>query len=273
MLVVHQKPREGKPACSSHLCRLAGLAALIFLAALPASGFCHPDLTAQIELLDERIQAGEVNAELLMKRGDLYRRHQDFPAAARDFEAARKLSPDNSLIDFYQGRLQLESGHPGKAEHYLALYLEAYPMHAKAWMLRGEANIQLDRPKAAAEYFGQAIQTAESPSPGLYRLLILSRLAMGESAWALRQMQQILALRVLGQKSPYWALEPILHWPVTSQRRPGDIWPSCHPPCIKCLNGMHAFEAWTVRHRPKATNRRNASSWPGKIWGTRYGYF
>ena len=183
MLVVHQKPREGKPACSSHLCRLAGLAALIFLAALPASGFCHPDLTAQIELLDETVQAGEVNAELLMKRGDLYRRHQDFPASARDFEAARELSPDNSLIDFYQGRLQLESGHPGKAEHHLALYLESNPRHAKAWMLRGEANIQLGMPKAAAEYFDQAIQTAESPSPGLYRLLILSRLAMGESAW------------------------------------------------------------------------------------------
>ena len=51
-------------------------------------------------------------------------------------------------------------------------------------MLRGEANIQLGRPERAAKYFDQAIQTAKTPSPGLYRLLILSRVAIGETAWA-----------------------------------------------------------------------------------------
>ena len=159
------------------------LAALVFITALPVSGFCHPDLELQIEALDARIQAGEVNAGLLIKRGDLYRRHEDYPAAARDFAAARKLSPDDSLIDFYEGRLQFESGHPEAAEHHLARYLASHPQHARAWMLRGEANIQLGKPVNAAEYFDQAIQTAKSPSPGLYRLLILARVAIGETAW------------------------------------------------------------------------------------------
>ena len=171
---------------STEYCRrhpLLVLAALILFSALPVSGFCHPDLELQIEVLDARIQAGEVNAGLLIKRGDLYRRHKDFPAAARDFEAARKLSPDDSLVDFYEGRLQLESGHPEAAEHHLALYLATEPQHARAWMLRGEANILLGRPVNAAEYFDQAIQTAKSPSPGLYRLLILARVAIGETAW------------------------------------------------------------------------------------------
>lgn len=165
------------------MCRLAGLVALIVFATLPVSGIGHPDLVAQIELLDAKIQDDQVNAELLIKRGDLYRRHEDFSAAARDFEAARQLSPDNSLIDFYQGRMQLESGHPEAAEHHLDSYLSSNPVHSKAWMLRGEANIQLARASAAAECFDQAIQTAKSPSPGLYRLLILSQLAIGESAW------------------------------------------------------------------------------------------
>jgi len=156
---------------------------LIWLSTLPVSGFCHPDLVLQIEVLDAKIQTGEVNAELLIKRGDLYRRHQDFSAAALDFEAARELSPDNALIDFYQGRLQLEGGHPEAAEHHLALYLSSSQYHARAWMLRGEANIQLGKPEIAAGYFERAIQTAKTPSPGLYRLLILSRVAMGEAAW------------------------------------------------------------------------------------------
>jgi len=133
--------------------RLSVLAALIWLSTLPVSGFCHPDLVLQIEVLDAKIQAGEVNAELLIKRGDLYRRHQDYSAAAQDFEAARELSPDNTLIDFYQGRLQLENGHPAAAEHHLAFYLSSNNLHARAWMLRGEANIQLGKPEIAARYF------------------------------------------------------------------------------------------------------------------------
>jgi tetratricopeptide (TPR) repeat protein len=171
---------------STRYCRrhpLSVLAALILFTTLPVSGICHPDLELQIEVLDARIQAGEVNARLLIKRGDLYRLHKNFPAAARDFAAARQLSPDNSLIDFYEGRLQLESGHPEAAERHLALYLTAEPQHARAWMLRGEANILLGNPVNAAKYFKQAIQTAKSPSPGLYRLLILSRVAIGETAW------------------------------------------------------------------------------------------
>jgi tetratricopeptide (TPR) repeat protein len=161
----------------------AALAAWIFLVTLPATAFGHPDLVLQIETLDRKIQAGEANAELLIKRGDLHRRHRDFAAAARDFEAARKLSPGNTLIDFYQGRLQLESGNPGAAERHLALYLSSNGRHARAWMLRGEANIQLGRPEIAADYFDRAIQTANAPSPGLYRQLILSRVAIGETAW------------------------------------------------------------------------------------------
>jgi tetratricopeptide (TPR) repeat protein len=172
---------HSKGYCRRH--PLCVLAALVLLTTLPVSGFCHPDLALQIEVLDARIQAGEVNAGLLIKRGDLYRRHEDYPAAARDFAAARELSPDNSLIDFYEGRLQLESGHPEAAEYYLARYLSSTKQHAKAWMLRGEANIRLGRPEIAAEYFDQAIQTAKTPSPALYRLLILSRVAIGEIAW------------------------------------------------------------------------------------------
>jgi len=159
------------------------LAALMLFSALPIAGFCHPDLDLQIEVLDVKIQAGEVNAGLLIKRGDLYRRHKDYPAATRDFEAARQLSPDNSLIDFYEGRLQLERGDPEAAEHHLARYLATQPQHSRAWMLRGEVNILLGRPENAAEYFDKAIQTAKSPSPGLYRLLILARVAIGETAW------------------------------------------------------------------------------------------
>lgn len=162
---------------------LPTLAVLLFLATLPVAAFSHPDLLLQIEILDAKIEAGPVTAEVLIKRGDLYRRHEDYPAATRDFEAARELDPGNSLLDFYQGRLLLENGDPASAELHLARYLSSHSQHAKAWMLRGEAGIRLGKPASAAEFFGLAIKHSKAASPALYRLLILSLLASGESNW------------------------------------------------------------------------------------------
>ena len=94
------------PWCSEHLLltRFAGL--LIGLTLLVPPVWGHPELQAQIELLDIEVQQQPGNAELLIKRGDLYRREQDYAAAQTNFDAARELQPDNSRLDFFQGRLQ-----------------------------------------------------------------------------------------------------------------------------------------------------------------------
>lgn len=151
--------------------------------ALPFTVSGHPDLLLQIERLDEQIKTGPANAELYLQRGDLYRRHGDFERAAGDFAAARQLDPGHPLLDFYEGWLMLDGGDPASAEKHLARYLSTTPQHAKAWVLRGRADIQLARPEQAAECFGHAIATSEHPSPDLYRLQILSTLATGESGW------------------------------------------------------------------------------------------
>lgn len=156
---------------------------LIVLATLAGPAWCHSDLLAQIEALDLKIQQQDANVELLIKRGDLYRRHQDYPAAARDFEAAGEVDPDYVILDFYQGRLLLESGQAAGAHEYLSRYVKSQPEHAKAWILLGEASIILNRPVKAAEYFSTAIQASKSPSPDMYRQLILSHIAIGPSNW------------------------------------------------------------------------------------------
>ena len=150
--------------------------------ALSLSAFGHPDLLLQIEALDVQIEANSANAELLVKRGDLYRRHQDYEAAAKDFEAAKNADPGYLLLDFYQGRLLLELGDGLGAERRLSRYLDTHPQHAGAWVLRGEANIHLARSELAAEYFARAIQYSENSTPELYRLHVLALVAGGETA-------------------------------------------------------------------------------------------
>lgn len=162
---------------------LPALLVLIVLAWLPVCAMGHPELELQIEDLSAKIEAGPVNADLLIKRGDLYRRHQDYPAARDDFLAARISGPDNALLDFYEGRLFLDSGDAASARLHFSRYLEIHPEHSNAWVLLGEACIRAGDARRAADYFEQAIKTSETPSPAVYRQQILSLLATGDSSW------------------------------------------------------------------------------------------
>jgi tetratricopeptide (TPR) repeat protein len=162
---------------------LLKLTALIFLSTLSVAVIAHPDLVLQIESLDIQLESNPTDSESLIKRGDLYRRHEDYPAAARDFAAARKISPENTLLDFYEGHLLFDSGKPEAAERHFEKYLSNHPQHAKAWALRGETSIRLKQAEPAAVYFANAITYAQSASPALYRSQILSLLSIGQARW------------------------------------------------------------------------------------------
>ena len=159
------------------------LTVLVFFSTLSVCVFAHPDLMLQIETLDEQLETNPTDTELLLKRGDLYRRHENFPAAAKDFAAARVASPENSLLDFYEGHLLFDSGDAEAADQHFEKYLGNHPGHAKAWALRGETNLRLKQPDSAAAYFAKAIAHAQSPSPALYRSQILSLVSIGDTHW------------------------------------------------------------------------------------------
>lgn len=143
--------------------------------------WAHPDIVIQIEGLTEQLDKAPDNVELLLKRGDLYRRHQDYDAAKADFDRVLVISPGEPLLDFYRGRLQQETGYPERADILLQRYLEQFPDHAKAWKLHAEVKLSLSDPVLAGDFFQQAIELSDSPSPELYRLLIMSQIAAGES--------------------------------------------------------------------------------------------
>jgi len=174
------------PSCTEEDRLRFSLLALFFAVALANATVCwgHPDLIAQIEALTARLAAQPDNVELLLKRGDLHRRHQDYAAAARDFDQAARIHPTHLMLDFYRGRLQQETGNSGAADRLFAGYLERRPGHAKAWKLRGEVNLSRGVPEQAAGYFKKAIELATSPSPDLYRLRVMALIAAGEPHWS-----------------------------------------------------------------------------------------
>jgi hypothetical protein len=74
---------------------------LVVLSTLATPAWSHPDLL-QIEELDLALAPRPKDADLLARRGDLYRQHEDYAAAALDLAAARAAQPDYPLLDLFE---------------------------------------------------------------------------------------------------------------------------------------------------------------------------
>jgi predicted Zn-dependent protease len=151
-----------------HFLTLRRLLLLALLLALPAAVLAHPELQAQIDLVSGQIVADAGNAGLYLKRGNLYRRHQDWEAAYRDFDRARELDPSLRDVDWLEGRALVDAGRYREGERMLSSYLEAAPDNASALQTRARARSSLGRHLEAAADYGRAIEHAEQPSPGLF---------------------------------------------------------------------------------------------------------
>jgi uncharacterized protein HemY len=144
----------------------------------------HTDLELQIQDLSQQIAKSTPDPELLIRRGDLYRRHEDWAGAGRDFELVRKLAAEHPLIDWYEGRYKVQSGHWSEGEQLLSRFLGLQPDHSSAYHERARARWKLGRASAAAQDFEAAITTSLAPGPSLYRSLIIAQVASKDSEFA-----------------------------------------------------------------------------------------
>lgn len=156
---------------------------LIVLSTLALPAWSHPDLLLQIEELDLALVSNPADADLLTRRGDLYRRHEDFAAAALDLAAARTAQPDYPPLDLYEGMLLLDTGNPAGAEELLSRYLREHPQQASAWILRAQARLAMGQGEQAAQDYAQAVRYADQPSPEMYRDWSLALVAAGTDHW------------------------------------------------------------------------------------------
>ena len=164
------------------LCNRLILLSLLLICSIVLPGLplrAHQDLLLQIEQLDGQISEDPQNTELLIKRGDLYRRHGDWVSAEDNFQMVREMSPDHSSIDWFQGRLLVSSGRNEEGIILLTRFLEQEPNHGGAYRVRAEAQWNLQQPLLAAQDYQLAVNNSKRPSPSLYRSLVLSLVAAG----------------------------------------------------------------------------------------------
>ncbi|MGH7957195.1 MAG: tetratricopeptide repeat protein, partial [Opitutaceae bacterium] len=152
-------PRRGRRG--SIIGILAG--ALYFAGTIPSTR-AHGDDQLLIDALTEEL-AKAPEADLFIRRGELFRHHQEWAKAGADFESAARLEPKLEIVAFFRARLLLESGEPAKARAFIDRYLAGAPGEAEGWFLRGDVLGAIGKHEAGALDYAEGIRRASHPRP------------------------------------------------------------------------------------------------------------
>lgn len=95
--------------------------------------------------------------ELYLRRGELYRAHQDWRSALQDYDRAEQIDPDLKAVDLYRGKLWLETNQFPLAKAALDRFLNANPDHAEALATRARVQYRMNLKQAAVADYTRAI--------------------------------------------------------------------------------------------------------------------
>ena len=136
---------------------------------LAAAAACaHGDFHSLLTAANQEIEKDPTNAELYLRRGELYRLHQQYDPAQADFNTAETLSPGLPALDLYRARLLLDTAWPLSARAHLDRFIGTIPNHTEAYNLRSRAWLRLGQPRFAAEDLSRAIAVMPEGAPDLY---------------------------------------------------------------------------------------------------------
>ncbi len=160
---------------------------LIFIGLLcfwgfPQASSAHGDIHERIEALTRKIKLASSNAELYLRRAELYRHHQDWQSALNDYERAAQLNPALHVVDLGRGRMFLAAGMYEQARSVLDRFLEKQPDNFDALITRGRALRQLDENLLAVADFNRALQKMAEPKPEYFIERAKALVAQGDDS-------------------------------------------------------------------------------------------
>lgn len=154
---------------------LLAIAALCWV--VPPISSAHDDPAKTVSALTQHISEEPDNADLYVRRGDLYRANKNWPKALADFLKATELLDDSSALDGAIGESLLGTGQAQEALPYLNRYLQREPRNASILEVRGKTHTALGNNAAAATDFQAAIKYTTKPQPDIYLKLAAAQTA------------------------------------------------------------------------------------------------
>ncbi len=162
----------------------------IMLLVLSVPLFAHEGLHDQIVEMTKRIQADPANAALHLQRGELYRLHQQFELASRDYDRAAALDPHLHSVDLGRGLLWMAAGRTSDAIGALQRYVAAEPNDPEGRTALARALVRAGRSSEAAIEYTAALRNVPDPDIGIERAQAF--LAAGKAEEALRGLDELL---------------------------------------------------------------------------------
>lgn len=141
------------------------LVAFMLLATL---ALAHDELHDQIAEVTARIKRTPRDASLYLKRGELYRLHQNWRRAEADYNRAARLQPGLAVVDLARGRMLFEAGRAQSAKISLDRFLLNEPRNLEALVTRARVLVKLGRRIEAGKDLTTAISLTSPPQPELY---------------------------------------------------------------------------------------------------------
>ncbi len=140
------------------------IVAMGFIVSAFGDGAIHDLIAAATADIEKRPN----DAELFLKRGELYSRHGEWIAAIADFDRAAALDPMLLTVDLFRGRLHFYARRYEEAVKTLDRFIEKKPDVADAFLTRARAKVQLQQFAAAADDYTRTIDLASSPQPEFF---------------------------------------------------------------------------------------------------------
>jgi len=133
-----------------------------------ANVLAHDGLHEQIIAVTKEIAKEPNNANLYLKRAELYRLHEEWKNSERDFNRAEKLNPNLAVVDLGRGKLWLEAKRFSSAKLALERFLMREPNSFEAVLTLARVLSKLNQTENAVKYFTQAIALSPKDSAEIY---------------------------------------------------------------------------------------------------------
>ncbi len=125
----------------------------------------HGDLDLQIERISKRIEKNSSNANLYLKRGQLYNQHKEPKKAKQDYFNARNLDNNLLITDLLLAQLLVDNNEANAALPYINLFLKNHANHSIALIARAKIYQQMRQPDLCQKDLENALTNITEPNP------------------------------------------------------------------------------------------------------------
>jgi len=150
----------------------------------------HDGLHEQILALTKKIKEDPTNAKLYLKRGELFRLHEEWRNAEKDFDQAEKLNPNLETVNFARGKLWLDAKRFVSAKNALGKFLAKQPRSFEGVLTMARVLASLKQTEKAVMHFAQAIALSPQDSAEIYLEQSQTLAAAGKIDAALRVLDE-----------------------------------------------------------------------------------